>query len=358
MNGKFKNRIFIKIEKVIRKNEKSFFLFFLYLFSLLFKFIVNIRNFLYEKKIISQTKVKPFVVSIGNIVAGGVGKTPITILLAKAFYNAKVGIITRGYKSKFENKNKIIFPKDKHSWKLIGDEPSLIKKKIKDAYLFIGKNRLISAKKAEKENLDLLILDDGLQYRKLHKDIEVIVLNNNNLFGNNHFLPRGFLRDNPKRLKEADLIIVNNANIENDYKKTLKTYSKAPIVCIKPSISKIFDIDNNELKKIGPTISIFCSIGDPQSFYDMMINNNFKIVDKLFFSDHYPFSLNDLISFSENSIKKGAERIVCTYKDFVKIDKNLFRDIPIACIDIDSIIISGKKHWDNLVEIICQNVYN
>ncbi len=353
-----KNKIFIKIENLIRKDEKSFFLSFLYFFSLLFKSIVNFRNFLYEKKIISQTKVKPFVVSIGNILAGGTGKTPTTILLAQAFSNAKIGILTRGYKSKFENNNKIIFPKDKYAWELIGDEPSLMRQKVRKAYLFIGKNRSISAKKAEKEKLDLLILDDGFQYRKLHRDIEVIVLNSNNIFGNNHFLPRGLLRDNPKRLKEADLIIVNNADIKTDYKKILKNYSNAPIVCIKPTISKVFDINNKEINDIGSSISLFCSIGDPFSFYDMMINNKFKIIDKLFFSDHYPFSLNDLISFSEKSIKNGANRIVCTYKDFVKIDKNLFRDIPIACVDINSNIISGKKHWDNLVEIICQNIYN
>ena len=171
------NKLLLYGQTLIEKNRSWF----LAPLSVIYGALVSLRNLLYDRSLLKITKVKPVVVSIGNIIAGGTGKTPFVHLLTSAFPKRKVAILSRGYGH-------------------IPDEAMLLAKKLPKIRVCVGKNRAELARQID--DVDLILLDDGFQHRKLFRDIDV-VLTRETL---PRFLPWGFLRDHPKRLEAADFV--------------------------------------------------------------------------------------------------------------------------------------------------------
>ena len=160
-----------------------------------------------------------------------------------------------------------------------------------------------------------------MQYRTLHRDLDVVVMDAQDLFGKNHYLPRGYLRDSRRRLRFADLIVVNHAsgNLEK-VKHKLAPYTNAPIVATEMCVEGEF-----KDKKIG----VFCGIGKPHHFVNTL-KKEAVIVGELISPDHYLPSQEELQEFAARCQAWGAEMLVCTEKDFVKLDKNLKINLPIC----------------------------
>lgn len=320
------------------------------------------RNFLYDKKIFRIKKASVPVISIGNIVAGGVGKTPFVLFLAETLMKEgkKVGILSRGYRSKIEKSGKSILGCAGNgplfSEKIIGDEPYLIAKKIPQVLLGVGKDRYSSSQMVVEKGCDLILLDDGMQHRKLHRDIEIVVLSAKDLFGKGKFLPSGYLRDFPKRIEKADLIVLNNLfdkNLLTEIKKKVRGYTKNPIIVINPSLSVILNLlDDKELQLKDIPIGVFCGIGDPEPFCRLLKDQGAYIVSTCFFEDHGQFCLKRLQTFAEKSKKAEAKYLICTEKDQVKLEKDLNLCLPVGYVKISLIVEEGKKDLDQLIKQI------
>lgn len=327
--------------------------FFLYLCSIFFKTIVSFKNFLYDKKILKGKKIFSPVISVGNIIAGGSGKTPFIIFLAKKI-QAKIGIVSRGYRSLAENKNICISSKQakKMSFEEIGDEPLMIAKNV-DVMFLLGKNKKKSFKKAG--DVDILLMDDGFQKRSLYRDIDIVIISCADPFSNGYFLPKGFLRDSLKSLRRADYIVLSNADKEKfeKIKKEVQKYSKAPIFATAPFVCGIYDRNYKKVDIIIKKIGAFCSIAYPKLFFDLLKKEGYELVYTKEFLDHEDFSFEDLKEF----LKKDIEAIFCTEKDIVKI-KNIFLDIPIFFVKIDLKVLFGEKNWKNLMSTISKKIYN
>ncbi|NGX63096.1 MAG: Tetraacyldisaccharide 4'-kinase [Candidatus Anoxychlamydiales bacterium] len=351
-----KQKLFIYIKDVIDKKRRNIFLSALLTFlSLFFRFLSFFRNALYDLKILKATKVKSKVISIGNIVAGGAGKTPFTIFLAKKLISKyKVGIISRGYKSKAENKNIVIDQNTKFLAKDISDEALVLKNHINDALFFIGKDKLKSCSKATQMKCDVSIIDDGFQYRKLKKDIEIVIINAKDPFGKNSFLPKGYLREHPKNLKRADFIVINNANGKiNHLENQIKQYSSAPIAYTKPYVKRVLDTSKKEIKiRKKSKIAAFCAIANPDIFFENLKDLGFEIVNTIYLLDHETVHLKSFKTFIESSIAKGAKYILTTEKDIVKFPNVISSDIPILYLEIDLKITHNHEHLSRLVEKI------
>lgn len=262
------------------------------------------RNFLYHKKWLKIHSVRPVVVSIGNIIAGGTGKTPFALLLAKTFSHRNVAFLTKGYG---------------------GDEEKILAKQAK---IYVGKDRVSLAKKAEKDGVELLIIDDGFQYRSLHRDVDVVLLRE---IGNGHFLPWGFLRDSPKRLKEAHFLFQG----EIDFIWKPKT-----------ALSK---------KKVG----VFAGIANPHSFKKTLINLSLDVIAELRLADHETIDIHSLNQFASNCKSKDCEVIVTTEKDFVKLPSHLILSLPLVPIEIElQMIGKGEEKWKKLVAAIEEKLDN
>jgi tetraacyldisaccharide 4'-kinase len=300
-------------------------------FSVLYRAGVQLRHLAYDKKWLPSIKVEVPVISVGNIIAGGTGKTPLVQLLAEQLQPfGAVAILSRGYRSTMERSGKVAKLRGELDPDLYGDEPCLLASKLKKAAVWVGKDRVLSARLAIDIGAEVLILDDGMQYRRLHRDLEIVMVRDEKKSG---FLPSGMYRDLPERLAKADLIVANGQVDE----AWLKGYSQAPIVGVKM-------VTGADLR--GKKVGLFCAIAQPERFVKTVETAGGNIVDTWFKADHRGFSARQLRAFHE---KTGAELLVCTEKDAVKLPENL--QIPILPIQADLEIISNREAWDQAIQI-------
>jgi len=312
----------------------------------------------------------PLVISIGNIVAGGTGKTPVTLMLAKEFYGKlPIAILSRGYRSKAE---KLPQP----TWlskgegpirpaSFCGDEPFLLAQYLPKALVIVGKNRLQASIMAAKEGAKLIFLEDGMQHRKIARDLEIVVMDARDLFGQNRFLPRGFLRDSANSLKRAHLIILNNTDSLECYhekKELITKYSSALVVGAKMQVSGIFDFKGSHIDSLkGKKIGLFCGIARPEYFENTLLEEGAVITAKHIIPDHCEFEQQTLDKFSINCQKLGADLLVCTEKDRVRFSTLPALSLPAAWLQMQLTVIYGAEEWSHFIEktkreaaIICQ----
>ena len=297
--------------------------FFTYILSaLLFVFPIHLlfiflKNLLYDLEIFKARKVDAKVVSIGNIALGGTGKTPTTIAIAN-FLEKKgfaVGIVTRGHGR--ENISNSFLLKN-HGWKECGDEVILLKNNTSsNTHIFVSLDKIYAAEQLSNMGCDIILLDDGFQHRRIHRDIDIVLLGPENQNKKWQLIyPYGLLREPYCYLKRADITISTKSNLikstnrRSDYALSLEIKKE---IISSGSIKNIHDLGN----KSG-IISV-CSIGDPESFSKTLSNNNINVNKKLVFPDHWPFSLSDIEKINRLALKEGLKHIVCTEKDFVKL---------------------------------------
>ena len=282
--------------------------------------IILIRNFLYDIKLIKVKKFKKPVIGVGNITTGGTGKTPMVIEIAKILVqlNIKPVIISRGYKR--SSKGTVIVSDNNNilaSVTKAGDEPLLMANKLKNIPIVVDKNRYRAAQIASsKFDFDVVILDDSFQHRKIFKDLNLVMINYQEKDKNYRLLPVGRLREPHGSLKRSDLIIWSKYN--KNFK--ISNFNKKIIKSSKEQLFTTIDLKKRFSKKYN--ILVFCAIGDPQSFIDLLNSNKLNIVHKIIFKDHQKLSIKKLNELIDLKNKYNADYIVTTEKDWVKLPES------------------------------------
>ncbi|HEV3270536.1 MAG TPA: tetraacyldisaccharide 4'-kinase [Candidatus Rhabdochlamydia sp.] len=338
--------------RVIQREKKPFFLIpFFFLISAFFSLGVRLRHLAYDRGLCRVYKLPAFVVSIGNIATGGTGKTPLIQKLLKHLDpKIRLAILTRGFLSKIETSGKVEKISDGKGCSLsvqyCGDEPYLLANTT-SVPIWVGKNRVKSGCKAIAEKMQCLLLDDGMQYRRLARNLEIIVIDAKDPFGRKNFLPSGLLRDTPSQLYRADWIIANHVDSVYQYeelKKKISLYSLAPVIGMKVVVCKPQEVAG---KKVG----IFCALGRPERFLQTVKDIKCSIVDHVFLPDHMPFGLNELNLFAKRCKNKAAEMILCTEKDWVKLSS--FRCcIPVIALHVELEVVAGHVIWQEMLDKI------
>jgi len=280
--------------------------------SMLYLSIINVRNFLYDIGFFKTTKADGVkIISIGNIKAGGTGKTPLCIGISN-YLNAlgfKTAIITNAYKAK--QKSALIASDGSnifHKTPTVNDETYLLAKKTR-SIIVSAKDRLSAIELLKQFKPEYIILDDGLQYRKIAKDLEVCIIDSERFY-----LPFGYLRDSKKSLKRCQKLVCFDGDCE----------IKAQI-----KITGFFDIDGVIEKP--KSAFVFCSIGSPKKFLTSIKNLGIEIKGFKYFNDHYYYTQKDIELLKSLKMKTKAHSLLTTYKDFVKIEKP-----GIAYLDIEA----------------------
>lgn len=307
----------------------------LYVCSLFFLAASRFRNFLFDRAILPTSRVNKLVVSIGNIIAGGSGKTPFTHRLATDVGEPLL-LLHRGYRAEKSGEGEEVESPSQ------GDEAFLLKQKLPHAKVVRGKNRAAIAKKEEGGPSTYILLDDGMQHRYLHRDVEIVVLHARALFGGGHFLPRGLLRESPKNLKRADAIFLNGVKSEEEFTlaaRLVQQYSKAPI------FGGAYTVVNRE-EIAGKSVGAFCGIGQPEEFFSLLKGLGCQIVKERVLADHEPFL--GAIEFIQEALNQGAECVVCTEKDYVKV--GALPHLKRLCIEVE--ILYGRACYEDLVKNI------
>lgn len=298
--------------------------------SIFYALGVRLRHTLYDRGLLKQNQAPLPVVSIGNVVVGGAGKTQVALLLAKEFKD--VAVLSRGYRSE--------------------DEPKLLRSRLPEAKIIVGKDRYKSCLEAKKLGARLALLDDGMQHRRLGRDFEIVVLNGNDPFGGGHYLPRGLLREDPKRLSRADLILFVGKPSEWDEKK-VKDLTAAPCVGAEVRVRGFFLQDGKKLETIkGKKVGLFCGIAQPHRFVATVEEEGAKVVVSHHLPDHTQIGNEELNALAALCKEQGAEYLFCTEKDWVKFSKEVKAILPIGWVQVELEIVRNREAWERMKEEI------
>lgn len=367
-----KGKLELYLLAVIKGKRKGFFPAFLRgilsLLSIPYFFWTLLRNWAFEKKWLKQyTPPIPVVISVGNIVAGGTGKTPTLLMLAGHFYEERtVGILSRGYRSLAEKlASPVIVCAGKgplHSAAYCGDEPYLLAKNLPKTYIYVGKNRYKSANMAAKAGVEIALLDDGMQHRALARDYDIVVMDADDLFGQGRHLPRGLLRESPRSLARASLIIVNHVENKEQFascQEKISVFTKAPIVGTRMEVEKICDFQGNALGSIKEKrVGLFCGIGQPDRFIQTVRESGAHIIGQEVFPDHAPYDPEQIVRLASRYRSLGAEMIVCTEKDKVKIPEIPHLPLLFVWYKMRLKIIENEEAWQTFLSKIRNDLHH
>ena len=287
---------------------------FFYIFSVVYWLGYRLRILIYQSGVVKPKKLNSKVISIGNITLGGTGKTPLVIYLVQKLKQKKlkVSILTRGYKRRKKELTELVGEnKNRIHWAEVGDEPYLLASRVYDVPVMVSKDRGTSGVCAEKKyQSEVLVLDDGFQHWKLSRDLDIVVIDATNPFGNSRLFPAGILREPLSCLKRADIFVLNKADqIPNKQRiiRILRTYNQdAPIiesVYKVNSVEKIFDhssVDDRspfwaEEKKLqGKRVLAFSGIGNPFSFEKSLKLLKVEVLRHRKFPDHFFYQKKDI----------------------------------------------------------------
>jgi tetraacyldisaccharide 4'-kinase len=213
--------------------------------------------------------------------------------------------------------------------------------------VWVGKHRHEAARRAAKQGTDIVILDDGMQYRKLARDVEIVIVDGQDLLAGGRLVPAGRLRDFPSRLGKADFIIVNHAEEElplSAYQQQLSPFTHAPAATVRtrPVLKSGESI-------AGRRVGVFCALGRPERFIAAIRAMPCDIVAAFAAPDHTAISEDALRNFTEQCLKKGAESLVCSAKDAVKLPQGLPLALPLAVMDAEMEILQGHEAWNAML---------
>jgi len=316
---------FIEKHWVKRSILSYFFLPFAFLFSL----ILGCRRLFYKLKLFRQYHPRVFVISVGNLTVGGNGKTPFTIMLARALKDEglSVAVSHRGYKGAYENAIKLISDKDQifEDAQHAGDEPLLLAQNLEGIPVVVGKNRKAAIKLLdEKIHPDVVILDDSYQHIKVHHDFDFLLFNGEKPVGNGFVTPAGMLRESSRMMKFAHCFVLNDIQGECGIPQIFKKYS-IPILSTTYHIRYFIDYissKNHESARFKNKIVFLLSgIGNPQSFERSMKQCDLNFVHHYQFSDHHEFSKADIAHIINAAKEQKIDTIITTEKDFEKLRK-------------------------------------
>jgi len=325
------------MQYLIEKNlyKKSLLSYLLWPLSIKYSLILILRRKLHAGGFRSRCKI----ISVGNIVSGGSGKTPLTIYLAKYLQNQgkKVAVSHRGYKGKFENENKLISDENKvfEFARDAGDETYLLASKLTGIPVIAGRDRKKSIQILEGKypDLEYIILDDSFQHLKVQHDLDFVVFNSIGGIGNGFVLPAGILREPLSALKYADYIVFNGkGEIPEKFQKYNKQILKGEY-----KIKQFSDVNGKEIK-LGGKLALLSGIGLPQSFENTIYEAGLHFDKHFRFPDHYDFKKKGVIKQISVDVKLGnINYLLTTEKDYAKL-QFIENDLPLAIVEVEFIL--------------------
>ena len=310
------------------------------------------RNIFYNFNFFVSRKIPTKVVSVGNITAGGTGKTPAVIYLSQFFKkrNYKVAVLSRGYGRKTAGTQLVTNGKETvDDWRNFGDEPTLISQKLKDVPIVVDQNRYRGAMYLiEKFNPDIIIMDDAFQHRSIERDLDLVLINSQAPISDYRLIPHGLLREPIRHLKRADAIILTKFNLGKPEQKLISKVKKSNLPVFYSTINHnhFFTINNETFKLKNNTRALAVSgIADPRSFYESLQRTNIMMIDKIAYFDHYEFQQSDIENLKKALIDNDAEIIVTTEKDMIRLKSLDLGGLDIYSLGIDFQLDSAGEEY-------------
>lgn len=348
--------------------------------SLFFYLLVKTRLFLFSRRIKTVRYLGTFVISVGNITAGGTGKTPVVEFLSRALSarGRRCAILTRGYKSEpldepqewkdKDGNNVTELPKIASdgvtrylSPLYAGDEPFMLARNLDNVAVLVDKDRVKSGIFAiEQLGCNTLILDDGMQYLKLKHEIDIVLVDCGFPFGTGSLLPRGTMREPRSSLARASYIILTKSGGKPQDRliATIRKYNRvADIIVCNHAPAHLENIFTGERKPLSflkdKYVACMSGIARPESFEGLVEGLGAHVEIRRRYPDHYWFDQKDLETFVDRCADRAMDLIVTTEKDAVRFLKPGEMEIPIYFLRIQIDIEQGQEYWDRMIDRIC-----
>ena len=284
------------------------------------------------------------VISVGNITVGGTGKTPVVIWLLHLLRteDIKCAILTRGYKAGGSE----------------NDEPSVLVKNCPGTAVVVKPDRLAGAVEAVKRyRAQVLIMDDGFQHRRLHRDVDIVTIDATLPFGYGKMLPAGLLREPVTALKRAHAVILTRCDMvsKDELAKLTETISGInPNVVVAQTVHAPVCVVTTDDKRItlerlrDNRVFAFCGIANPDAFFTTTASLGANVVGSKIYDDHHKYIISDVALIRREATQLEAEMILTTEKDYNKITP--LPGLTLAYLAVEIHFVEGQDHIRQLIE--------
>jgi tetraacyldisaccharide 4'-kinase len=318
--------------------------------AFVFVLVRFLRGKFYDWGILKSASVPARVICVGNLTAGGTGKTPLIRWLAGEISGRekKVCVLSRGYGRSSAG----IFRVDPASLAQdVGDEPLQLARQLPGIPVYVGARRLEAARQiVAAENPDVILLDDGFQHRRLKRDLDLVVLDATQPRWQYLPLPLGLGRESFRALGRASAVVMTKINLAES--RGISTPKDRPVFKFSFVLSGARDFSGSALglaSLTGKKAALLTAIGRPGNFEKQVRELGVDVVEHRMFPDHHSFSAEEVKMFIRRARERGAERILVTEKDAVKLQPLDFPKDDVLILDAEMKIVDGKEELDRLV---------
>lgn len=329
-------------------------------FSVFYGLGISLRNLLYDFKIFNSYRVRPKVISVGNLSAGGSGKSPLTIELAarlKANGN-NVVVVSRGYGRRTkgvqvvaDGEQVLLGPEDG------GDEPVMIAQALGNVPVIVAERRIEGIDEAETRfKADVIVLDDAFQHRAVERDLDIVLIDATMPAWQWQPFPSGRLRELPGSLKRADKVVITGQNVGADdvdrMTRWIRRYSKADI--LRGHLEPVRFVDHESGEEVpkesaSVPVAVASAIARPERFHQSVEAMGAAIVHKQVWRDHARPTAEQRSQLFARAKKAGAKAVVITAKDGVKwLSRS--DDLPVWVLKTQWIWESGEQDLSDILK--------
>lgn len=328
----------------------------------LYQWIVEWRNWMWDRGLFTPRRLSGKVISIGNLTVGGTGKTPLTLYIARFLHQQgfRVAVLSRGYKRERKRDLTVVSDGEKilSSPRYAGDEPHLIARSLPAVAVVVHSDRYQAGQWAEERlGAEMHLLDDGYQHRRLWRDVDLLLLDGNESQPELHLFPRGRLREPLKGITRADIIVITHAvpgHSPSPVLEAIKRYNPtAPLFYSQRRLEGLFwvkgDRDVKEpLFRTGKVVSL-CAIAQPRYFEEDLRQLQLEIVHYFRFRDHHWYNQKEVNAVISTARQLEAEAVVTTEKDALRLSHLELSDLPFLYLKIGVKIREEKEFQQALM---------
>jgi tetraacyldisaccharide 4'-kinase len=299
--------------------------------SIFYGLIIRLRNALYVHSVFKRKRLAQRVISVGNITLGGTGKTPTVMHIAEVLlkHQKHPAVISRGYGRNNESALVVVSDGDKVlvGAETGGDEPVLIGSKLAYVPVVADSNRYRAALFAnQKFRNDAFILDDGFQHLSVQRDLDIVLIDASDPFGNGRLFPAGILREPLSALQRAHVVLITGADRVDDLaplKRVIRRNTPARIFTSRQVAADLLDAVTGETKPLSSlrstAVLAFSGIARPASFMSLLLSLGAEVKAEFSYPDHYVYKSSDLVAIRERAAKERLDMIITTEKDVVRL---------------------------------------
>lgn len=317
---------------------------------------VALRNLFFETGIFRIRRVNLPVISVGNVSTGGTGKTPFVILLANMLssWGLRPAVVARGYG---RASNETVVVGDKPDVLRVGDEPALIAQSISGMVLVADSKRKGAEQVAASGLADVILVDDGFQHRSLARDLDIVLVTSDEVYRPGHLLPAGYRREPVASLSRAELVVVTGCRGAEELRRArlhLSWLEGIPIIGANLAADDVREAASGRpIDLHGRRVVAVSGIGNPASFERTLKELGAIVAAHRAYPDHHWFSARELGALEADRNRLGAERIVTTEKDAVRMGAHGGRAPEnLAVVSVRQEIIEGMDVLQDMVRRI------